>query len=321
MASQTDHGGPYRPTTWALGGLSSKSVDIPVTSVFLVLYVVGAAIHMTILQLNTKRNHKFLFSGAMFGFCMSRITTCCLRLASVMHPTNLSLAIAAAVFVAAATLILFIFNLMWAQRILRALHPHIGWHRSLSISFRAIYVLTFFTLVMNITVLVQSWFTLRPRTKHIDRSVQLYGTTYMATLSSLPLFIVALALALPRRSEPQRFGSGTLRTKIIVLLTGTTLLSVGAWYRCGTLWMTPVPMSQPIPTYFHKACFYIFDFTVEILTVYLYAIARVDLRFHVPDGSKGSYEILPTKGNNQSINSDASEEREAMEEKKEQIAA
>jgi hypothetical protein len=35
-----------------------------------------------------------------------------------------------------------------------------------------------------------------------------------------------------------------------------------------------------------------FNFGVEILTVYLYAIMRVDRRFHIPDGARGpgSYE-------------------------------
>jgi hypothetical protein len=38
-----------------------------------------------------------------------------------------------------------------------------------------------------------------------------------------------------------------------------------------------------------------FNFGVEILTVYLYAIMRVDLRFHIPNGARGpgSYETQP----------------------------
>jgi hypothetical protein len=62
---------PYRPTVWALGGRSTKSVDLPITAVFLALFIIGAATHMTILQLNRKRNHKFLFNGALFGMLPS----------------------------------------------------------------------------------------------------------------------------------------------------------------------------------------------------------------------------------------------------------
>jgi hypothetical protein len=61
------HGPPYPPTVWALGGLPRASVDVPVTAVFLALFILGAIAHMTILQLNGRRGHKFLMSGLIFG--------------------------------------------------------------------------------------------------------------------------------------------------------------------------------------------------------------------------------------------------------------
>jgi hypothetical protein len=223
---------------------------------------------------------------------MARITTCIMRIASTSLPSNIRLAIAANIFVAAGVLLVFIINLLWAKRILRALHPTIGWHRATSIVFNILYVLIFITLAMTITAVVQSFYTLRPRTRFIDRAVQLYAQTLLATVSSLPIFMVGLALLLPRRSQPEQFGAGKLSYKIAILLAGSGLVSLGAWYRCGTFWMTPVPMSQSLPGYFAKPCFYMFVFGVEILTLYLYAIMRVDLRFHIPDGAKGpgSYE-------------------------------
>lgn len=54
----------------------------------------------------------------------------------------------------------------------------------------------------------------------------------------------------------------------------------------GTNFKTPRPINDP-PTYFNKGCFYFFNLTVEVLVIFLYVIVRVDLRFHVPDGSKG----------------------------------
>jgi hypothetical protein len=48
-----------------------------------------------------------------------------------------------------------------------------------------------------------------------------------------------------------------------------------------------VPRSQPLPAYYSRACFYVFNFVVEIIAVYLYAFLRVDLRFHIPDGARG----------------------------------
>ena len=60
-------GPPYLPTTWALGGRATKSVDIPITAVFLALYIGSAAWHMTIFQKNNKRGHKFVFNAVLFG--------------------------------------------------------------------------------------------------------------------------------------------------------------------------------------------------------------------------------------------------------------
>ncbi|KAF3007485.1 hypothetical protein E8E13_005162 [Curvularia kusanoi] len=278
---------PYPPRNWSLGGLATKSTDIPITSVFLFLYICLAATHMTIFQLNKRRGHKFLFNGALFGFCMSRIVTNILRLASITHPHNIRLAIAAQIFVAAGVLIVFVINLLWTQRIVRALHPSFGWSRGASFALKPLWVLIFLTLAALITTIVQSFYTLRPRTLFIDRAVQLYGVTFMAVIAFLPLPILAIAFAVPRKYSHERFGTGSLRTKVAVLVTGALLLSFGASYRAGTTWMPPVSRHEPMPAYFNKAALYCVDFGVEVLTVGLYAVTRVDLRFHVPDGAKG----------------------------------
>jgi hypothetical protein len=237
---------------------------------------------------------------------MSRIMTTILRIASVSLPANIRLAIAAQIFVAAGVVLIFVINLFWAQRIVRALHPRIGWHPVFSVLIQVLIALIILTLAIVITVTIQSFYTLRPRTKKIDRDLQIYGTFFLAIVSFLPIPIVLLsfihgshldcetkALALPNVASGEQFGHGRMRTKALVLLTGSTLLSLGASYRCATLWLPPVPRSQPLPPYFNKACFYIFNFVIEVLVVYLYAFMRVDLRFHVPDGSHGTYVPQP----------------------------
>ncbi|KAF3003641.1 hypothetical protein E8E13_007921 [Curvularia kusanoi] len=98
--------------------------------------------------------------------------------------------------------------------------------------------------------------------------------------------MTVLSLLIPY-SPPDRFGIGRMRTKVIVLLVSTTLLSIGAWYRCGSTWAPPVPRSQPLPSYLGKGAFYIFNFFVEIQTVLMYAILRVDLRYYIPNGARG----------------------------------
>jgi len=280
-------GPPYIPQIWALGGLPKKNVDVPITAVFLCLFVGGAVMHMTIFQLNNRRSHKFLISVFLFGFCMARITTCAMRIASVCIPTNIRLAIAAQIFVAAGVLIVFIVNLLFAQRICRSLHPSVFWHPVFSIAFKALYALIVLTLVMIITVTVQSFYTLRPRTRTIDRDIQLYAGTFFAIISFLPIPLVLIALAVPRKQPIEKFGQGRHRVRVAILLIGSTLVCLGAAFRSGINWKHPVPRSHPMPSYYSKACFYIFNFTLEILVVYLYGIMRIDRRFHIPNGAHG----------------------------------
>ena len=218
---------------------------------------------------------------------MSRIVTCSLKISSAVYSQNIRLAIATQIFTAAGVLIVFIINLVWTQRLVRSLHPNFGWHHIPSIALKILWPIIGLTLAALITAVVQSFYTLRPRTHFIDRAVQLYGTTFLAIISFLPLPILAISFAIPRKQSHDAFGRGRLRTKVAILITGTVLVCFGASYRAGTLWLTPVPMTSPLPRYFHKAAFYIVNFGVEIMTVYLYALARVDRRFHIPDGAKG----------------------------------
>ncbi|KAF1915903.1 hypothetical protein BDU57DRAFT_529087 [Ampelomyces quisqualis] len=293
--------GPFAPTTWALGGAPQKGVDIPITVVFMVLFMLSAAWHMAIFQSNKKRGHKFLFSAALFGFSMSRIVTCVLRIASVSTPTDVRLGIAAAIFVAVGVLIVFVINLIWAQRILRAYHPKVGWHRGCKIAYNTLYALVALTLLTVIVAVVQTFYTLSIRTRHIDRALQLYGQTFLAVVSSMPLVVILIAHSLPRRNRLEKFGAGKMSMKVGVLVAGTSLIALGAWYRCGTTFKTPVPHSQPLPLYLSKGCFYMFNFGVDILTLYLYGLMRVDLRFHIPDGAHGPGSYMTNKNDQEEV--------------------
>lgn len=68
------------------------------TAVFLVLFLMGAATHFTIHEVNGKRGHKFHLSDAVFDFCMVRTVTCILRIAWVNRTSNQSLVLAALIF-------------------------------------------------------------------------------------------------------------------------------------------------------------------------------------------------------------------------------
>lgn len=217
---------------------------------------------------------------------MCRIVTMSLRISWANFPTNVRLGIAAMIFVAAGTVLLFVVNLVFAQRIIRAQHPHWGWNRAFDGFFRAVVVLIVVTLLMLIAVTIQSFYTLNENTHRIDRDIQLYGSTFYTVVAFLPIPLVVVGLVIPRHVRVDKFGNGRFRIKIGMLLTASFLLTLGAAWRTGTSFAPLAPRTQS-PWYFHKAFFYVFDFTVEILVVYLYALVRVDRRFHVPNGARG----------------------------------
>ncbi|KAK4448063.1 hypothetical protein QBC34DRAFT_439427 [Podospora aff. communis PSN243] len=275
--------GPYLPQTAQLGGIPTTNLDVPICAVFLALFVGGAAANMTIFQINRKHGYKFLFSGLLFGFCMARIVALSMRIVWSAYPRDVNVGIAAQIFTAAGVLLLFITNLVFAQRIIRAYHPFFGWNRGVTMMFRGLFGSIVAVLIMTITVTVQSFFTLDPDTRRIDRDIQLFSATYLAVLATLPIPLVTLAAIIPRRTRIDKFGEGHFRTKFALLIFTTTLLAAGAIFRAAIAY-NPRPIQDPA-WYQSKACYYFFNFGIEIIVVYTYALSRFDRRFHVPDGS------------------------------------
>jgi hypothetical protein len=275
--------GPYLPQTAQLGGIPTTNLDVPICAVFLALFVGGAAANMTVFQINRKHGYKFLFSGLLFGFCMARIVALSIRIAWSAHPRDVNVGIASQIFTAAGVLLLFITNLVFAQRIIRAYHPFFGWNRGVTVMFRLLFGSIVAVLIMVITVTVQSFFTLDPDTRRIDRGIQLFCATYLAVLATLPIPLVTLAAIIPRRTRIDKFGEGHFRTKFALLIFATTLLAAGAIFRAAIAY-NPRPI-QDAAWYQSKACYYCFNFGIEIIVVYTYALSRFDRRFHVPDGS------------------------------------
>lgn len=109
-------------------------------------------------------------------------------------------------------------------------------------------------------------------------------TPCSAFVAFLPIPITALAVLKPRQQRPEKFGQGRYRTKISLLLITSFLLTIGAAFRIAVAFTTPRPLADPA-WYHSKPCFYCFNFVIEILVVYLYAISRFDRRFHIPNGA------------------------------------
>ncbi|KAK4223772.1 hypothetical protein QBC38DRAFT_424866 [Podospora fimiseda] len=296
--TQPPGGPPYPPRTAQLGLLPSPNPDIPISAAFLGLFVIGAATNMTIFQLNQRRSYKFFFSVLLFGFCMARIVALSMRIVWATQPRNVNVGIASQIFTACGVLILFITNLIFAQRIIRAYHPFFGWSRGVSWLFRIIFGSVVFVLVMVISVTVQSFFTLDEQTRKLDRRIQLFSGSYMGVYAFLPVPLVLIAAMVPRRTRIDKFGEGHFRTKFGLLTFTATLLAAGAVFRA-VVNFYPRPLEDP-GWYHGKPAYYCFNFGVEVIVVYTYALARFDKRFHIPDGSSApghySHSFAPPTG-------------------------
>ncbi|KAK4204923.1 hypothetical protein QBC40DRAFT_74816 [Triangularia verruculosa] len=275
--------GPFPPTTAASGGVPDITPDIPICAILLALFIVGAATNMTIFQRNRRRSYKFFFSVLLFGFCMARIVALSMRIVWASKPKDVNVAIASQIFTAAGVLILFITNLVFAQRIIRAYHPFFGWSKTITWLFRCLFGSVIAILIMVITVTVQSFFTQDPKVRGIDRDIQLFCATYLAVFAFLPIPLVTLAAVVPRRTKIDKFGEGHFSTKFALLTFTALLLSAGAIFRAVIAYYTR-PVADPA-WYHGKAPYYCFNFGVELVVVYIYAISRFDKRFHIPDGS------------------------------------
>lgn len=298
-------GGPYASTTASMGGLPGVIPDIPVCAVFMALYITFAVINMTIFQKNRRRGHKFVLSAMMFGFCMARITTLVLRIVWATRQHNVRLAIAANILVNAGILLVYIINLILAQRILRAKQPQIGWNPVVRHSTKGLYVLIGGALIMVITSTVISVYTLNPDTQQSCRDVLLAATTYLLVFTCLPFLHLAPAIVFPRSTQEETFGEGKMSTKIIIITLSTCMCVLISGFKAGVNWTPPRPVTEPM--WFHKkACFYVFNFTLEILLLCLLTFSRIDKRFFVPNGSTrpGDYSSLPKQKSEESSSSE-----------------
>jgi hypothetical protein len=281
---QQQSGPPYAPTTAALGGQPTVIPDIPITAVFLCLFICSAATHMAIFQLNRKHDHKFLFSALLFGFSMARIAALVMRIVWATRTTNISIAIASSILVQAGVVILFITNIYFTERILLAYHPRLRDSRVVRLTLGGLVALVVLLIIMTIIVTVHSIYTLDLDARQRDREVQLFSGTFLALLAFLPIPVVSATVLSPRSRKIEKFGTGRLRTKVRLLLFTSALLTLGAGWRLGTNYAA-APLNNP-GWYNHKAAFYTVNFVVELIVSFTYAISRFDQRFHVPNKAK-----------------------------------
>ncbi|RSL84617.1 hypothetical protein CEP52_016389 [Fusarium oligoseptatum] len=288
VSSQHQHapeGPPYLPHGAILGQIPSPIPDIPISSVLIAFFVLSATLTVTIFQLNLRRGHKFVLSALLFGLSMARIMANVLRIAWAVHNDNTRLVIAASIFANAGMLLLFVVNLILLQRVVSAYHPQLGWSKAFGWVFRLLYSGIASSLVMVVVSVVYSYYTLDPHIQSQLRCIRLVTAVYLAVLAFLPIPGVIVTLLLSRSSLIDYFGQGTMRTKVVLLLFTSVLLSLGACFRAGGAF---IQRPTEDPGWFNsKAAYYCFNYVIELVVVFTYALSRFDRRFHIPNGSKG----------------------------------
>jgi hypothetical protein len=298
---------PYPPHTAGVGGVPTVKVDVPITAVFMVLYLGFAAANMTIFQKNRKQDHKFLISCMLFAFSMARVITCIMRIVWATRQHDVKVAIAAQIFNNAGVLIVYLVNLIFAQRVLRAMHPKFGWNTALSHVFHVGYGLLVGTLIMVITATVIMFYTLNQHTIQACIDCQRAATIFLFFLTTTPLLLLAASFLLPRSgAREETFGVGTVNGKAMLLVATACLATTISGFKLGTTWMSPRLMNDPA-WYHSRAAFYCFGFMLEIMILGIYAVGRVDKRFYVPNGSakRRSYMMEPLPEKSDSINSES----------------
>lgn len=268
-----------------MGGVPTVATDVPVAAVLLALFVASAAAHMTVLQLNKRAGLKFLFSGMLFALCVLRSAALCMRVVWASHPRTADVAMAAGVLTQTGSVLVFVINMILAQRVVRAYHPRLGWHPATTAVFCLLVACVVASLLMVVAVTIQTFFTLDAAVRRSDRTVQLFAGTYMAVLAFLPIPIVVLAALLPRDRPVEKFGAGRWRSKVRLLLFTSALATLGAAFRVYT-GFAPRPLSHPA-WYHSRACYYCFNFVTDLVISAAYLFSRFDRRFIVPNGAKG----------------------------------
>ena len=148
----------------------------------------------------------------------------------------------------AGIVLLLIANLVFAQRLVRGQHPGFGWSKPFTILLPILFVITIGTIVCMVAALLVSFYTLDPFSRHAARIIQKYGGILLAVVAFLPFAMVGIS-SMARRLPAFRmtktidkFGEGSMRGKVAIVLVSATWLCVGASFRAVVTMLPQAPI-------------------------------------------------------------------------------
>jgi hypothetical protein len=207
-----------------------------------------------------------------------------LRIAVSAHPLNISLAIAADVFLTAGVALPIAINLIFAQRLFRASHPNAGFSAFWCSLFRFCYALIPLMVLFEILSTIMLYETLDSSVLLSFTTLKQFADVVFVIIAFLPLGIMNFSFAIPGSRVIEKFGTGKTRSKVAILALSSTLLFLGVVFKTAVAFNV---RPQDNPDWFNSTTwFYVTNFLIEIFVVYLYAIVRVDQRFFVPNRRK-----------------------------------
>ncbi|GKT52426.1 uncharacterized protein ColSpa_12607 [Colletotrichum spaethianum] len=289
--------GPPDPINGAFpGGVPTSSLDLPLTIMFMMLFMLGAYVHITIYKRNAKRGHKFLISDIVFDFCMIRTVTCIFRITWSLVTTR-GVVLMALITENGGAALLFAVNIFFAQRLVRSIHPKAGWCTAFGqFTFILLISVPVFILVNMISTIVSFFSAGNVDRLEVTEDLIKFGSSWNTWLAIFPVLTVTGCLCVPG-PEPEKFGSGSQRVKVALLYIASFLLITGQSIRLYAVFNKEPPGTTSV--IYGKAVFYTTGFMFELLVVALYAIMRVDQRFHIPNGSSGPGDYSGDKHNGQ----------------------
>lgn len=223
-------------------------------------------------------------SWVMFGFCMARVATMVLRIAWTTRETNAGLAIAANIFLNVGVVLIYIVLLVLALRVFRATHPSLGWNNIFRKTLRVAYCLLGCALILIISFTILSFYTLNLKLRNVSLWITRASILYFLVINLVTVVLLLLSWLLPRASNSETFGTGSMQSKLIIVAVGEFFSLFIAGFRMGVGWSNARPASDS-PWYDGKAPFYVIEFGFEIVVLYLLLLSRFEKRFWVPNGS------------------------------------
>lgn len=177
---------------------------------------------------------------------------------------------------------------------MRARNPRVGWSAPYTILMPG--VATAVTLVFLVTLIfgiVLPSFTLDQRALESTQNLQIASLAWMLIAAILPMISIGAMLSTRHPGELDKFGSGSFRAKVAILLASSLLLTASAGWRLGAASSFQPSLGSKIPWYLSRAAYYIVEQALNLIIVLCFAALRVDRRFWVPNGAchEGTYSV------------------------------